>query len=330
MFFRTLACLPALTGAWAERGGGIAKSVGSYSDALVDERRPVPARPRTRRRSRRAADAEHEPPRRDPHHTARRRGDRPRRARADRLELQSARHRAPRRAHPRRDGTRRPVHRRARAVPHRHRPLRRHRAAGHHPDRERRRRAAVGPPVDRLERRGDRAARRVVLEHRAVPSSRPRDGLHRAVRCSTTTTRCCATRCRPSTSTSCARVGWVRVPYPDDGRPFGDGEFDTASGRVELASDQLERMGQPRVPTFVAPREGPGGDADLRSATRCSCSHRSTTPASSTRATRTSPSTARPRVVRSSSSTPPTPPLAASTTADSRGSGTTGRRSWSR
>ena len=36
MFFRTLACLPALTGAWAERGGGIAKSVGSYSDALID------------------------------------------------------------------------------------------------------------------------------------------------------------------------------------------------------------------------------------------------------------------------------------------------------
>jgi anaerobic selenocysteine-containing dehydrogenase len=59
------------------------------------------------------------------------------------------------------------------------------------------------------------------------------------------------------------RVGWVKVPYPDDGRPFGDGTFDTASGRVELASEQLERMGQPRVPTFVAPREGPHGDTDL-------------------------------------------------------------------
>ncbi len=56
------------------------------------------------------------------------------------------------------------------------------------------------------------------------------------------------------------RVGWIRAPYPDDGRPFGDGEFETASGRVELASDRLERMGQPRVPTFVAPREGPGGE----------------------------------------------------------------------
>lgn len=59
------------------------------------------------------------------------------------------------------------------------------------------------------------------------------------------------------------RVGWVRAPYPDDGRPFGDGDFDTASGRVEFASDRLEHMGQPRVPVFVAPREGPGGDASL-------------------------------------------------------------------
>ena len=59
------------------------------------------------------------------------------------------------------------------------------------------------------------------------------------------------------------RVGWTRAPYPDDGRPFGDGDFETPSGRVELASDRLERMGQPRVPTFVAPLEGPAGDAEL-------------------------------------------------------------------
>ena len=58
-------------------------------------------------------------------------------------------------------------------------------------------------------------------------------------------------------------VGWLEAPYPDDGRPFGDGQFDTVSGRVELASDQLERMGQPRVPAYVPPREGPGGDTEL-------------------------------------------------------------------
>jgi len=58
-------------------------------------------------------------------------------------------------------------------------------------------------------------------------------------------------------------VGWVRAPYPDDGRPFGDGQFETPSGRVEFASDALVRMGQPRLPTFVPPREGPGGDPEL-------------------------------------------------------------------
>jgi anaerobic selenocysteine-containing dehydrogenase len=59
------------------------------------------------------------------------------------------------------------------------------------------------------------------------------------------------------------RVGWIRAPYPEDGRPFGDGDFDTPSGRVHLASDQLESLGQPRVPAYVPPREGPGGDPAL-------------------------------------------------------------------
>jgi hypothetical protein len=32
MFFRTLACLPALVGAWRDRGGGYARSVGVWSN----------------------------------------------------------------------------------------------------------------------------------------------------------------------------------------------------------------------------------------------------------------------------------------------------------
>ena len=36
MFFRTLACLPALVGAWRDRGGGFSRSVGVYSSAVVD------------------------------------------------------------------------------------------------------------------------------------------------------------------------------------------------------------------------------------------------------------------------------------------------------
>ena len=51
----------------------------------------------------------------------------------------------------------------------------------------------------------------------------------------------------------------VRVPYPEDGRPFGAGGFATRSGRVEFVSEQLEAMGQPRLPDFIAPQEGPGG-----------------------------------------------------------------------
>ena len=36
MFYRTMAVLPALVGAWRDRGGGLARSVGSYHDALID------------------------------------------------------------------------------------------------------------------------------------------------------------------------------------------------------------------------------------------------------------------------------------------------------
>ena len=45
MFYRTLAVLPALVGAWQDRGGGLSRSVGSYHDALVDEAALDPARP---------------------------------------------------------------------------------------------------------------------------------------------------------------------------------------------------------------------------------------------------------------------------------------------
>ncbi len=37
MFFRTLGCLPVLTGAWKERGGGLSRSVGVWSEEVVDD-----------------------------------------------------------------------------------------------------------------------------------------------------------------------------------------------------------------------------------------------------------------------------------------------------
>ena len=55
------------------------------------------------------------------------------------------------------------------------------------------------------------------------------------------------------------RDGWMKVPYPDDGTPWAAGGFPTASGKVEFASSRLEALGQPRLPTFVPPREGPQG-----------------------------------------------------------------------
>jgi anaerobic selenocysteine-containing dehydrogenase len=59
-------------------------------------------------------------------------------------------------------------------------------------------------------------------------------------------------------------TGHWRVPYPDDGRPFGDGQFPTASGKVEFVSDALVAMGQPALPEFVPPAEGPGTELAAR------------------------------------------------------------------
>ena len=63
------------------------------------------------------------------------------------------------------------------------------------------------------------------------------------------------------------RERWLRAPYPEDGRPFGDPSdttpIPTSSGRIEFASDALAALGQPRVPAFVQPRESLGGDGTL-------------------------------------------------------------------
>ena len=71
----------------------------------------------------------------------------------------------------RRAPARGPVHRRARPVRHRHRALRRLRAARDEPDRASGPVARVGASVSRAESPGDRAARRVGVEHRAVPAA---------------------------------------------------------------------------------------------------------------------------------------------------------------
>ena len=54
--------------------------------------------------------------------------------------------------------------------------------------------------------------------------------------------------------------GWVKVPYPDDGRPWAEGGFPTASGKVELRCDSLAAIGQPVMPTYTPPTEWAGAD----------------------------------------------------------------------
>jgi anaerobic selenocysteine-containing dehydrogenase len=59
------------------------------------------------------------------------------------------------------------------------------------------------------------------------------------------------------------KEGRVRVDYPQDGRPFPTGEFPTSSGKVELVSDVLARHGHPRLPDYLSASESPAGDPEL-------------------------------------------------------------------
>ena len=58
-------------------------------------------------------------------------------------------------------------------------------------------------------------------------------------------------------------IGWVRSPYPDDGRPYANGGFRTASGKAEFSSDAMVALGLPALPTYVPATESPTGDAAL-------------------------------------------------------------------
>lgn len=59
-------------------------------------------------------------------------------------------------------------------------------------------------------------------------------------------------------------TGPVKVPFAADGRPWANGGFPTPSGRVEFASSTLETIGQPRLPTFVPSDEGLTSELALR------------------------------------------------------------------
>jgi anaerobic selenocysteine-containing dehydrogenase len=49
--------------------------------------------------------------------------------------------------------------------------------------------------------------------------------------------------------------GWMRLKVADDFAPFASGNFPTDSGKCELFSEKLEALGLPAVPDFIPPRE---------------------------------------------------------------------------
>ncbi|MBI3965868.1 MAG: molybdopterin-dependent oxidoreductase, partial [Chloroflexi bacterium] len=49
--------------------------------------------------------------------------------------------------------------------------------------------------------------------------------------------------------------GYVRVAVPRDGAPFAEGGFPTRSGKCELYSERLAKRGADPLPTFIPPRE---------------------------------------------------------------------------
>jgi len=51
-------------------------------------------------------------------------------------------------------------------------------------------------------------------------------------------------------------TGWTRVPYAEDGRPHASGVFPTPSGRVEFVSEALRAQGHPALPTYEPSDEG--------------------------------------------------------------------------
>ncbi len=53
------------------------------------------------------------------------------------------------------------------------------------------------------------------------------------------------------------RDGWARLNLPDTFTPFADGGYRTPSGKCEFYSESMEREGLDPLPTYIAPRESP-------------------------------------------------------------------------
>ncbi len=59
------------------------------------------------------------------------------------------------------------------------------------------------------------------------------------------------------------REGSLRLSVPEGWAPFAEGGFPTPSGKCELVSESLAREGQPALPVYNPPREGPTSNPGL-------------------------------------------------------------------
>jgi len=55
-----------------------------------------------------------------------------------------------------------------------------------------------------------------------------------------------------------AKKTWIRLNFPEPYLPFAEGRFATASGKAQLWSDELEQQGYGGLPEYRAPTEKPG------------------------------------------------------------------------
>ena len=58
--------------------------------------------------------------------------------------------------------------------------------------------------------------------------------------------------------------GFVRLSVPEDLRPFAEGNFATSSGKARFDDSGLTTLGLPTLPTYEPSQEGPHGEAALR------------------------------------------------------------------
>ena len=59
--------------------------------------------------------------------------------------------------------------------------------------------------------------------------------------------------------------GWMRLNVPEKFAPFAEGNFPTATGKCELMKVELEEMGLPAVPDFIPPNESRASAPELAS-----------------------------------------------------------------